>query len=155
MKILIFSDTHGNTEDAIEIIKAEPEVNAIIHSGDDERDADVIHQAFPNIPMYSVPGNHDTLSFNPDDLIITLEGKKVLITHGHKYSVEFGLTKLKNKALYEEFDLVIFGHTHNPMVEHFEKSIIVNPGCLKGHNKTYAKAEIRDNSIDVTIQRGC
>lgn len=76
MKILIFSDTHGNTADPIEIIRTEPEVNAIIHAGDFEKDANIIRNVFPNIPMYSVPGNCDTFSSSPEDLIITLEEKK-------------------------------------------------------------------------------
>ena len=151
MKILIFSDTHSNTEDPIEIIRKEPEVNAIIHSGDCEKDADIIHQAFPNIPMYSVPGNCDILSSNPDDLIVTLEGKKVLITHGHKYAVKYGLTSLKNKAHYEEFDLVVFGHTHISLIEYFGNTVIVNPGSLKGYKKSYAKAEISDGLIKASI----
>lgn len=151
MKILIFSDTHSNTDDPIDIINQEPEVNAIIHSGDLEADADIIHQKFPNIPLYSVPGNCDILSSNPEDLIITLEDKKVLITHGHKYSVKYGLTSLKNKAYYEEFDLVVFGHTHISLIEYFGKSVIINPGTLKGYNKSYAKAEISNGIIKASI----
>lgn len=151
MKILIFSDTHGNSEDAIEVIRKEPEVNAIIHSGDCETDADKIRSTFPNIPIYSVPGNCDISSFSPEDMVISLEGKKVLITHGHKYNVKYGLTSLKNKTLYEEFDMVIFGHTHISMIEYFGKAVIINPGTLKGHNKSYAKAEITNGVIKASI----
>lgn len=152
MNVLIFSDTHKNAEDAIEIIRQEPEVNAIIHAGDHFSDSEKIHEAFPQIPMYSVPGNCDISPYNPDELIITLESKKIFITHGHKYHVKFDLTSIKNKAYYENFDLVVFGHTHSSEILYYGKSIIINPGALSGHNKTYAKANITKDEIKVTIE---
>ncbi len=152
MNILIFSDTHGNTEDPIEIIRKEPEVNAIIHAGDCEQDAVIIQEAYPNIPVYSVPGNCDILSNSPTDRIIELDSKKILITHGHTYRVKYGLSGITAKAVDGDFDLVVFGHTHISTVEYYGKSIIVNPGSIKGYRKSYAKAIIKNGDIKVSIE---
>ena len=152
MNILIFSDTHGNTTDPIEIIRQEPVVNAVIHAGDCEADALKIQEKYPNIPVYSVPGNCDILSNSPTDRILELSGKKILITHGHIYRVKYGLSGITAKAVDGNFDLVVFGHTHISTIEYYGKSIIVNPGSIKGYRKTYAKACIENGDIKVSIE---
>ena len=152
MNILIFSDTHGNTVDPIEIIRKEDTVNAIIHAGDCEADAALIRETFPNIPIYSVPGNCDILSSSPTDRIFELSGKKILVTHGHTYRVKSGLSLITAKAVDGDFDLVVFGHTHISTIEYYGKSIIVNPGSIKGYRKSYAKAQIKNNDIKVSIE---
>lgn len=152
LNILIFSDTHQNIDDPIEIIHSEPEVNAIIHAGDHESDAIKIHEKFPNIPIFYVPGNCDYLSSSPTDSEITFGGKKIFITHGHAYNVKYGLSQIMNKASYGDYDLLVFGHTHKSLIEYFSGSIIVNPGSMKGYPKTYAKATIENNEIKVSIK---
>ena len=152
MNILIFSDTHRLNNDAIDVIRHEKEVNAIIHAGDYESDALAIHNEFPNIPIYYVPGNCDYCSSSPTELAITLGGKKIFITHGHTYNVKCGLSQIMNKAAYGDFDLLIFGHTHTSLIEYFSDAIIVNPGSISGYPKTYAKAIIENNEIKVSIE---
>lgn len=152
MNILIFSDTHGNTEDPIEIIRQESMVNAIIHAGDCEADARVIQEAYPNIPVYSVAGNCDFLSHSPTELSFTLDGKKIFITHGHTYNVKSSLSRILNKAAYEDYDLLVFGHTHKSIIEYTGNAIVVNPGSIKGYPRTYTKAIIENGKLKVSIE---
>ena len=152
LNILIFSDTHQNTKDPIDVIRSEAEVNAIIHTGDHEADAVLIHEEFPNIPIYYVPGNCDILTSNPKDLEFTLCGKRIFITHGDTYNVKYSLSSIMNKAAYGNYDLVVFGHTHKALIEYYSNSIIVNPGSVKGYPRTYAKATIKNNELKVSIE---
>lgn len=150
MNILIFSDTHHNIADPIEIIRCEDVVDAVIHAGDCEADAQAIFSAYPNIPMYSVSGNCDFMSSSPIELEITLGGKKIFITHGHTYNVKSGLSRILSKA--ENYDLIVFGHTHKSVIEYVGNAIVVNPGSIKGYPRTYAKAIIEDNKLTVSIK---
>lgn len=152
INILIFSDTHGNVEDPIEVIRQEKSVGAVIHAGDFERDARTIQDAYPNIPVYSVPGNCDILSDSPTELTTVIGGKKIFITHGHTYNVKFGLSRILNKASYEDYDLIVFGHTHKSIIEYAGSAIVVNPGSIKGYTKTYAKAVITNDTLRVSIE---
>lgn len=152
MNILIFSDTHGNTEDPIEIIRQSPVVNAIIHAGDCEADARTIQNTYPNIPVYSVRGNCDFLSDSPEELSVTIGGKKIFIAHGHTYNVKTGLFRILNKATYKDYDLLVFGHTHKSIIEYTGNAIVVNPGSIKSYPRTYAKAVIENNELKVSIE---
>ena len=87
LSILIFSDTHRNIDGVLDIIRTESDVDAIIHGGDYEADAQKIQREFPQIPVYCVPGNGDYHSNSSDDLETTICGKKFFITHGHNYNV--------------------------------------------------------------------
>lgn len=150
MNILIFSDTHHNTVDPIEIIRCEEKVDAVIHAGDCEADAQAIFSAYPNIPMYSVAGNCDFMSSLPAERTIILGGKKIFITHGHTYNVKSGLSQILKKA--ENYDLVVFGHTHKSVIEYIGNSIVVNPGSIKGYPRTYARATVENNKLTVSIK---
>ena len=49
--------------------------------------------------------------------MLNLEGHRILLTHGHRYGVKNGLGGLLNRAAQEGADIVLFGHTHQPMTE--------------------------------------
>ena len=62
MKWLILSDSHGvisNMKQAV--IRSSPD--GILHLGDCWQDGQRLHQLFPQLPFYQVPGNCD---FRPD-----------------------------------------------------------------------------------------
>lgn len=62
--------------------------------------------------------------------IIEFRDKKIIVTHGHKEGVKGGLYTLYCKGLEMEADVVIFGHTHFPVIESDEKLTLMNPGFL-------------------------
>lgn len=149
-KIYIFSDTHGNTDECINILYNAGKADAIIHAGDYVRDADDIHSVFPEIPMYSVRGNCDWYANEPNDMTVIIDDVKIFITHGHDYDVKNTLSQLKRKGIDINADLVIFGHTHKPMVDTDGVMTVVNPGS-SSYNGTYAVVKIENKKIRADI----
>lgn len=151
-KILVFSDTHGDINDCIDIINAEKLLSAVIHAGDCARDAEDLSSIFPNIPIHYVSGNNDWYSSAPLNLNLKIGGKNIFVTHGHGYRVkyEYNLSSLAEKARQNSADLVIFGHTHKPQTEYIGKMILLNPGSVR-FTRTYAEAVIDGNEIKTRI----
>ena len=58
MKLLVFSDSHGNIEHMRRAVEQE-HPDQILHLGDVMRDAVELSRAYPNIPLELVPGNCD------------------------------------------------------------------------------------------------
>lgn len=154
MSIFIFSDTHGNTTDAIRVINEATLVDAIIHAGDHISDAEKIHNIFPYIPIYSVSGNCDFLGTQIPMLTFMLKGKKIFLTHGHHFGVKTDLFSLKKYSAENDIDITIFGHTHAPLIDYHGKTTIINPGSMRGYNKSYCVLNINSDKIDANIKMG-
>ena len=90
--------------------------------------------------LIAVKGNCDGVSLDTE-ITFEVEGVKVLVTHGDKYSVKTDLTRLFYRAKEVLADLVLFGHTHIAVVEKEEDVTLVNPGSLSlpaNFEKSYA-----------------
>ena len=75
---------------------------------------------------------------------------KVLLVHGNTYGVSMGNQELKREARDRGVDIVMYGHTHKPVVDQDRDIIAVNPGSL-----TYPRQEGRSPSyIVMTITDG-
>ena len=91
MKLLIFSDSHGNVANMADVVRLESP-DRILHLGDMARDAEDLARAFPQIPVTYVPGNCDGRRPDlPEERIFTLDGCRILMTHGHAYHVKMGI----------------------------------------------------------------
>lgn len=166
MKILIISDSHGNTDNLLKAVKKNSDADLLIHLGDYIRDLDVICKNFPQLEIEAVTGNNDFFfnagfdsrisSFNQSEKVLMLDGKKVFITHGHKYSVKRGYEQLCEKALQLEADLVLFGHTHIPELINYDGFSILNPGSVgfayTSSGETFCIAEITDGKINFSFE---
>lgn len=131
MKALIFSDSHGDFMTMYNIIKNTPNVDLIIHAGDVQRDVEDLLDAFPRIPCAYVLGNNDFFAFGvPFDRVFTFGGKKVFLTHGHKYSVKLSPARVVAEAKKKSADICIFGHTHSKYLDMGEIAV-VNPGSAR------------------------
>ena len=129
MKILVISDTHGYIGPAQNAIMNNPGVDLVIHLGDNWRDAHKLSLMFPNVQFECIRGNCDFASNNvPDERLLELGGKRVFITHGHRYAVKKDYGRLYRRALELNADLVLFGHTHTADIVEMEKCCMVNPG---------------------------
>jgi putative phosphoesterase len=80
----------------------------------------------------------------------------MFITHGHHFSVKLGLTKLLNHALYNDVNIVCFGHTHRPLIKEIKDVLFINPGSLSrnkfGAQNSYCLLEITKSKIDIVIK---
>lgn len=148
-RILVFSDTHGETSKLKKIIDGLPGVTGIIHLGDILRDAYYLEKEYPNIPIYFVAGNNDSFSDVPSEKLITLSGFKIFITHGHKYIGFFSNSdRLIYKGLEVGADMILYGHTHMSKFKKENGMIIANPGSL-----TYPRASEAGYGI-IEIENG-
>jgi putative phosphoesterase len=80
------------------------------------------------------PREIDYLASLPYEVRTTIDGVRILLTHGspwppHDEYLYPGSPKLKNVDNLG-VDLVIYGHTHAPLVERFGRTLVVNPGSL-------------------------
>ena len=81
-------------------------------------------------PIDIVAGNNDFFSHLPMEKEILLGKYKVLLTHGHYYRVAMGVEDIKREAIARGMDMVMFGHTHRPLVKFQDGLTIINPGSL-------------------------
>ena len=157
MKILVFSDTHGDTGHAEEIIRNHDNIDLVIHLGDYFRDAQKLSSIFPHIPFEYIYGNSDFMIGDvPAEKILELNGKKILITHGHRYSVNWDYSKLHKKAEETKVDMVLFGHTHISYMEDRGKYILLNPGSISDprddKGESYGLITLDDKGIQPVIR---
>lgn len=128
MKIGVVSDTHGYIGRAIKALKGIENLDMIIHLGDYVIDAKEIEEKMKLKVIY-VRGNCDFLDSGVDyEKTLEIEGKKIFITHGHKYDVKNGVSKVFYRGKEEKADIVLFGHSHMSTKVESEGVIILNPG---------------------------
>ena len=140
MKVLIVSDTHRRNENYIKVLEQVSPVDMVIHCGDIEGSEYLIAQS-AGCPVQMVTGNNDFFSDLPREKEFNVGRYKVWLTHGHNYYVSMSNENLKHEARMHGVDIVIYGHTHKPVVDIEGDIIAVNPGSL-----TYPRQENRKPS---------
>lgn len=151
MKIAVFSDSHSHLTGMVNTILTE-KPDAVIHLGDLESDANSISIRFPDLPVYAVCGNCDLMPINPERTTIEFGGKRIFMTHGHRYSVKLGLGKLINAAMADRADVVMYGHTHIPYHETVDDLHVINPGAA-GPGGSYGILTITSDGISYEGKR--
>ena len=129
MKLLLFSDSHGNVANMADAVRLE-RPDRVLHMGDLARDAEELARRFPDIPVTYVPGYYDgRRTVLPEDLVFTLEGVKIFMAHGHTYHVKEGLWAAERAAREAGAHLLCFGHTHEALCQFRNGMWVVNPGA--------------------------
>lgn len=146
MRIMIVSDTHRLNDNYYRALEKVGKIDMVIHCGDAEGSEYMLQQA-AGCPLYIVSGNNDFFTDLSRELDLEIKGKKVLVTHGHYYYVSTGIEKIKEEAIARGYDIVMYGHTHKPMVKHQDGVTILNPGSLSyprqdGRRPSYIMLEI-------------
>lgn len=150
MRIVVVSDTHRSISGFLDKVKTMPKPDLIIHLGDYTSDGEKIEKEL-GVNVVQVKGNCDMgFSYNDEELI-QIRGKKIFLTHGHKYSVKMNSDSLYYKALELSADIVLYGHTHVAEIIKEENLIIMNPGspsCPRGMDliPTFGLIEIGDET---------
>ncbi len=138
MKCLVFSDSHGNTYNMEKAIKKNPDTDYVFFLGDGISDAEVLAEYDRRHAWVCVRGNCDFKGYFLGREVskteeITVEDKKVVLTHGDLYSVKYGLDNIKSLAKSRKADIVLFGHTHVRREEYVGEPMPVylfNPGSI-------------------------
>ena len=157
MKIMIVSDSHGEMSNVTKAIKQEKPIDILIHCGDTEgTEGDI--SLLAECPIYAVRGNNDYFTRLSRELEFEICGRKVMVTHGHYYSVSMGPERLIEEASARGLDIVFYGHTHRPLIEQVDGMYVVNPGSIayprqEGRKRTYAIMNIdKNNKIGIEIK---
>ncbi len=129
MRVLIVSDTHRHNENLEMALNKVGHVDMLIHCGDAEGTEEKIRELI-DCPMCIVAGNNDFFTRLPADAFFELEGRKILVTHGHYHHVSVGVERLVQDGLSRGADIVIYGHTHRPMMEIRNGIVVLNPGSI-------------------------
>lgn len=152
MNILVFSDVHGRQQLLERILNHTPNVDGIISLGDTGVDLDYLRKR----NIIHVKGN---LAFDPGmmyDQEITINNRKLFITHGHKYDVHRTLGHLISRGLEKEYDIILYGHTHVLRKDYVEGMWIINPGSIHAprgmYPPSYAILSIDDERIECTFK---
>lgn len=129
MKILIISDTHRQHESLKKVLKKEGKIDKLIHLGDVEGYEDYIKE-LAGCPVEMVAGNNDFFSSLEKEKEIRIGKYKVLLMHGHYYYVSMETSMIKQEAISRGCSIVMYGHTHKPVIEYDPHVIALNPGSL-------------------------
>lgn len=158
MKILVVSDSHGNTQLLHEIVGRNRTCDLVIHLGDNASDGNEVMRDFPTVAYLAVTGNCD-MGFALNNLnsegSFAAEGHRIFYTHGHKYNVNFGNDVLVYQAKMKNADIALYGHTHVALAEEKGGVLVINPGSISlprdGSCGTYCIIEIKGKDVKYKI----
>lgn len=145
---IVISDTHGNIGAIEKITLLIKENDYLFHLGDFNKDILVFNHEFGS-KIHAVLGNCDG---GGEDIVLEIEGVKILLTHGDRYGVKQGLMRLKLRAEELGATAVFYGHTHQPKIDNDNGIIFVNPGCMTFYGaKSYAYAVFHQGKAIVKL----
>ncbi len=107
----------------------------VIHAGDGAGDLDYVGDIKGT--RRAVSGNCDIFGSKYFPLFETfkVDDIKIAITHGHRLDIKYGFSRAEYYMRENEIDLLIFGHTHEPLEHTFRVGdrlyYMFNPGTAK------------------------
>ena len=123
-RIGLISDTHGLVRP--EVHGALAAVEMILHAGDVGGD-EVLDELSTIAPVHAVFGNTDSSGNKRlhEAIDIVIGGFTIHVSHGH----ELGVPKPQKLLLAYDAQVIVFGHTHEPLVVNADGRLVVNPGA--------------------------
>ena len=104
------------------------EVDHILHGGD-VGNADLLVELEALAPVTAVYGNSDGLDLRarlPQVAEIELDGFAIVVTHGDQFGSP---TPAKLHEAFPRAEIIIYGHSHRPLLELVDKTVtVMNPG---------------------------
>jgi len=154
MQILVVADSHGDTSHIREAMLRHPDIARVLHCGDGEADVVALARAYPLVCFDGVSGNCDLDRLFPLQRLLRLDGRRIFMTHSHAYGIQYGLNELLERGRKARADVVLFGHTHHPLIERESGILLVNPGSIAGRfparKATYAVLDLSDSGMTAT-----
>jgi putative phosphoesterase len=143
----VISDTHGLLRpEAVRLLTG---VDQILHAGDIGK-ADIIVALRGIAPVTAIRGNADKRDWAkafPEIESVQVAGRTFRLVHD--------LKSLRIDRLAEGIDVVVYGHTHRPMIETIKGVLFLNPGSA-GRRRfklpiTLATIEVTPDGLRPTI----
>lgn len=126
MRLGVISDTHGVLRP--QVFEAFREVDHILHGGD-IGSWDLIVELQALAPVTAVYGNTDGFDIRakvPQVAEIELDGFPIVVTHGDQFGSP---TSAKLHEAFPHADIIVFGHSHRPLLELVDRTVtVMNPG---------------------------
>lgn len=124
MLIGLISDTHGLLRP--EVHTALAGVDLIFHAGDVCGD-DILDELALIAPVEAVYGNNDHPGHPAlaQSIERVFDDQRVHVSHGH----ELGRPKPDQLLARYDADIIVYGHTHRPLVHRDGTRLVVNPGA--------------------------
>jgi len=152
MKLGIISDTHGLLR--AEVFEVFAGVEHVLHAGD-VGDPAILEELAAIAPVTAVWGNVDGFDIRQrttEIAEIELAGARVVVLHGMQLGSP---TPEKAAAANPDAALVVFGHSHRPVIKRVGSVLAVNPGSA-GRPRfrdrvTVALAEIVDGKVTARL----
>lgn len=152
MRVLVFSDNHRNRARLLDIMNEEKPYDHVISLGDSE----MSEAELQSMGIIGVKGNYPFEPNFPNVLLLHFGAFSFFIAHGHTYQVKSGLSRIYQEAKSRQADVVLFGHTHQNLLEDTGDLILCNPGSLAypkdGFMGSYAVIEIQLHQLKIEIK---
>jgi hypothetical protein len=146
----LISDTHGLLRP--EVFPALAGVDLILHAGD-VGGASVLAELSVIAPVRAVFGNTD----GPGEpglearVFVEIENVGIHVSHGH----ELGSPTPERLLARYTADVIVYGHTHKPLVERSGRRLVVNPGAAGprrfGLKASVARMTVSHGHVEVEI----
>lgn len=167
MLVGVISDTHDNLEAVDKAVKVfkEKRVEMVLHLGDiiapftlarfKENGIEKLIAVFGNncgerLGLKRVASEHGYIINEPPH-ILELEGKRILMLHGWG-PIQHTRNLVESLARSGDYDIILYGHTHQVDVRRVSGTLVVNPGeacgCLTG-KKTIAVLDVKTLNVEV------
>ncbi len=126
MRLGIISDTHGLLRP--EVFDTFKQVDHILHAGD-VGPAEILTELEALAPVTAVYGNTDGWELRdrlPQVAALRLDGFDIVVTHGDQLGSP---TPEKLNAAFPDAEIIIYGHTHRPLLTTVDVVVtVMNPG---------------------------
>ena len=126
MRVGVISDTHGLLRP--EVFEVFEKVDYILHAGD-VGEAQILVELEALAPVTAVYGNADPPDLRarvPQVAHLELDGFDIVVTHGDQFGHP---TPAKLHEAFPRAEIIVYGHTHKPLLELVDKTVtVMNPG---------------------------
>jgi putative phosphoesterase len=126
VRLGVISDTHGLLRP--EVFDVFREIDHVLHCGD-VGEWGLIVELQALAPVTAVYGNVDDLEIRsrlPQVAEVELDGFRIVVTHGDQLGSP---TPAKLHAAFPDAEIIVYGHTHKPLLELVDKTVtVMNPG---------------------------
>ncbi len=145
MRIIVFSDSHGDPSGMKSALKKHRHVDVVAFCGDGCNDLEEIRNSFRDKEYFAVCGNCDWYCSEPNIQEFEIAGKVIFMTHGHLFGVKQGTDRITDLARQNGYDIVLFGHTHKQLTSVEGGILLVNPGSV-GYSDRYTIIDIDEDT---------
>lgn len=145
----LISDTHGLVRPGV--FTALADVEMILHAGDVGGSA-VLAELALIAPVHAVSGNTDPPGDGlAPEIVCTVGGVAIHVSHGHEVGAPTAERLLERYAQ----PVLIYGHTHRPLIARIEGRLVVNPGAAGPRRfalpSSVARLHVCDGAVEATI----